>query len=800
MNLRGTGLLAKGEPEVFTGGELKYIGMPVGGLFAGTVYLGGDGQLWNWDIFNQERLGCVEREPVLFMGDTLNAMGGANYVDPVQQQSPFKQSWRLEAEDGRPVRFGDIRFRGEYPVGKVQFLAADRDVEMTLEAFSPFCPLDVETSSYPAVTLTFRVKNTGSQKAVYRLACQAENPVLIYSRAVRRDFDLTGERVPDGALFGARSKTPADAGRPAVMFENWESGTYGQWTTEGTAFGAGPQRAASLPGYMGPVNAETTFVVNSHQTRNGEDVIQADDHQGTLTSPAFRIERKFINLRVGGGGHKGGTCVNLVVDGRVAASVSGRNSNVMRWEALDVSAFEGLEAVLQVADKVSGSWGQISLGEVEFADSPRSGTSLEASQDFGSFCIAFLGGADEAEATPEAAKASKRLALEPGQESEITLVMAWHFPNCPANVPGKRHWYASRWKDAQDAASDLLKNWVKLQSTTRAWNRTWYDSTLPVWVLDRTFVNTSILATTTCLRLDEGRFYFWEGVGCCPGTCTHVWGYAQAVGRVFPEVEGYLREEIDFGMAYQEATGAIDYRAEYQRAVAVDGQASCILRARREHLMSKDGAFLDRIWPRVKGAMLHLIDMEGGREGLLDGDQYNTLDTSWFGRIAWISSLYLAALRASEAMAAEQGDAAFAAECRAIAEKGTRRLVEELFDGEYFINRVDPDHPEANNTNLGCHIDQVYGQMWAHQAGLPRVVPAKECKAALRALMKHSYFEDVWEYRRRNRAIPGGRWYAAPPRSGPRHVQLPQRRRRRSSRKERRRLGRRLLQRVHERI
>src|ERR1700689_2045845 len=46
-------LFERGTPEVLRGSELKYVGMPVGGIGAGQLYLGGDGRLWHWDIFNQ---------------------------------------------------------------------------------------------------------------------------------------------------------------------------------------------------------------------------------------------------------------------------------------------------------------------------------------------------------------------------------------------------------------------------------------------------------------------------------------------------------------------------------------------------------------------------------------------------------------------------------------------------------------------------------------------------------------------------------------------------------------------------
>ena len=239
-------------------------GMPVGGFFAGTVYLGGDGQLWNWDIFNQEHFGCVDREPTVFMGDRLEAGGGANYVDPVTQKSPFEQRFELREGEDKPrrVRFGDIRFRGEYPVGKVVYGEADADVEMTLEAFSPFCPQNVDDSSFPATTLTFRVKNTGQSSRSFRLRYLADNPVLLYSKGSRDDVRLIGTATATkGALFSAQPLAATTALRPDVLFEDWSSGVYGKWVASGTAFGDRPRKVSELPNYMGDVQAGTAYEI-----------------------------------------------------------------------------------------------------------------------------------------------------------------------------------------------------------------------------------------------------------------------------------------------------------------------------------------------------------------------------------------------------------------------------------------------------------------------------------------------------------------------------------------------------------
>jgi len=169
-------------------------------------------------------------------------------------------------------------------------------------------------------------------------------------------------------------------------------------------------------------------------------------------------------------------------------------------------------------------------------------------------------------------------------------------------------------------------------------------------LLDRAFLTIDCLATQTFHWFDSGHIWAWEGVECCEGTCTHVWNYAQAMARMFPELERSLREKTDYGLGFH-ANGAIANRVEFEMDTATDGQADTIVRTWREHTMSADDAFLRRVWLQTKQAIQFLIDQDPERKGLLEGAQGNTLDASWHGPMAWIPSLYCAALRAGEQMA-----------------------------------------------------------------------------------------------------------------------------------------------------
>ena len=93
-----------------------------------------------------------------------------------------------------------------------------------------------------------------------------------------------------------------------LLVNDFEGPDYGQWQVQGAAFGQGPAKGA-LPGQMAVEGFEGKRLVNSFAGGDGS--------TGTLTSPAFEIQRDYLNFLIGGGNHPGETCMELLVDNQV---------------------------------------------------------------------------------------------------------------------------------------------------------------------------------------------------------------------------------------------------------------------------------------------------------------------------------------------------------------------------------------------------------------------------------------------------------------------------------------------------
>ncbi len=128
------------------------------------------------------------------------------------------------------------------------------------------------------------------------------------------------------------------AGKAEILIADFETDDYGSWQVEGNAFGQKPAKGTledqqDVSGFLGK------GLVNTY--------LDGDDSTGTITSPEFKIQQKFINFLIGGGDSRR-TRIELMVDNQVKYTASGRETEVLEWGNWEVSEFIGKNAQIQI--------------------------------------------------------------------------------------------------------------------------------------------------------------------------------------------------------------------------------------------------------------------------------------------------------------------------------------------------------------------------------------------------------------------------------------------------------------------
>ncbi|MCW1886398.1 glycoside hydrolase family 32 protein [Luteolibacter flavescens] len=160
-----------------------------------------------------------------------------------------------------------------------------------------------------------------------------------------------------------------------VIVADFEGEDFGSWKVTGSAFGKGPV-AGSLPGQMQVSGFIGQRLVNGYHG--------GDDALGTLESPEFKVERKFLNFLIGGGRFPGETCMDLLLDGKVVRTATGRytqpgGSERLDWQTWDVADLAGKSVSLRITDKRTGTWGHINVDNIVQSDAPKT---LELKKEF----------------------------------------------------------------------------------------------------------------------------------------------------------------------------------------------------------------------------------------------------------------------------------------------------------------------------------------------------------------------------------------------------------------------------------
>ena len=182
-------------------------------------------------------------------------------------------------------------------------------------------------------------------------------------RSTRFSYKALIPLAAGAAMLSLYVSHPAAAGAGNdVVIGDFETAGWNGWTAQGSAFGAGP--------VLGARNTSRLDIQGVRGNGAASSELDGDASVGTLTSPTFKVERRYISFVIGGGNYEHSTCLDLIVGGHVVCSATGARSDNLMPVSWDVSRFLGKSANIQLVDRASGDWGHINVDYIIQTDKP----------------------------------------------------------------------------------------------------------------------------------------------------------------------------------------------------------------------------------------------------------------------------------------------------------------------------------------------------------------------------------------------------------------------------------------------
>lgn len=381
---------------------------------------------------------------------------------------------------------------------------------------------------------------------------------------------------------------------------------------------------------------------------------------------------------------------------------------------------------------------------------------------------------------------SARVHVGAKDSGRVRFVLSWSCPlqynywNPIKDEDGRdvtwRNYYATVFPSSKDSAKYSISKFTELYNKTKKYRDAIENSSLPDFVRDAISSNVSVLKSATVMRLEDGRFWAWEGVqenvGSCDGSCQHVWNYAYAMPYLFPRLERSLRETtMDYELS---PSGATSFRVQLPLGrecerfrPCLDGQMGEVIKCYREWKLSGDTEWLKRYSEKIFSMLEYAWSEDNpdrwdhDRDGILEGRQHHTLDMELFGPSSWLQGMYLLALDCASEMADALGEADRAREYRRVYESGKRWTNENLFKNGYFIHKTDINdktvidkfeaqeywNEERGEIKYqiadGCFIDQVLSDFHAALVGREGVFDKEKKLSALESLYKYNHLDSM---------------------------------------------------------
>ncbi len=765
MCVAGSAFAADVFNGTYEGARLNRIAFPIGGIGAGMYCLEGYGAISTMSV--RHKMEFFNEPTCFAAVCVLGAKPDENIArvleGPIPDWKYFGQAETGNGATGRTYgfpRFRGCSFRARFPFATIQLRDEAVPLAVEITGWSPFTPPDADSSSLPAGALEYRIKNTSAQ------ALRAVFSFNTRNFMGSKDSGSIGPVAGGFVLYAGSGVERETSGAFAFCVEErnvqvdhcWFRG--GWWdpltiawshVAEGRAVanppvpGSAPGASLAVPFDLKPgeervIRLNTCWYVPGSGLKYGKRAFDAagaaafraspskgaiagqqpvagflgkglvntfdpdgDGSVGTLTSPEFDLNKRYLHFLVGGGAFEGQTCVSLLVGDKEVRSATGKGAESLAWATFDLAGFAGKKGRVRISDRSTEGWGHISADHFILSDEPVSaliqGAGGAIVADAGRVTLlADFEGQDYGAwiADPPAAAPAVPCVCAPGTACPPEKAPSTYVP-----------WYATQFKSIQAVVAHWQANSAALRQRSEQFREAFYDTTLPPEAVEAVAANLTILKSPTLLRQHDGRLWCWEGCGdgggCCAGSCAHVWNYAQAVCHLFPSLERGMRQTA-FNEG-QDEKGRQAFRVNLPITPgggsfdASDGHLGEIMKAHREWRVSGDSAWLKRFWPQIRTAMEYAIRTWDPREtGLLEESHHNTYDINYFGPDGHCGSFYLGALAAAARMGAAAGDDV--TRYRTLLAKGRQRMERELFNGEYFIQIVKKEGLDRNFSPL----------------------------------------------------------------------------------------------------
>jgi uncharacterized protein (DUF608 family) len=775
-------------------------GIPLGGIGTGSVELRADGRFYEWQIFNN----------LPWRGALLIPWKGEEEVlDP----DDFYFAIRVKAPHGEPqVRIlaakeksemdqlyansflrnvDELNYVGEFPFVKIEY-KTDLPLDIHLDAFSPFIPLDVKNSAIPVAVLTFTVKNTSEKDLEVSFLAGLVNPVgkdVRESQAVNEvvennqmtAIEMTAKDIPENhyQYQGSMALSCLKTGQERISYRAHQF-----LVPELAAVGLSGEEYWRMFLSTGELdNKERTELPLFVSFLRGLPDLMKSLSNMANAYVAFPREVQSVL--------ESGLVVNVPeFEEAVALDLTLQRDPEKRWMfILEQRLKHSPEALKQYEEMVS------QRPEIE-KDLSEKQKVLEKILPPPQFMISLpkLKG-------PQGVLCSKFI-LPAGSENKVRFILSWFFPNHIASDESERmgHMYENWFANALGVTEYVVKNLVQLRERSQAFHDVLYGSNFDYWLSDA--VNAQLTTfVKSSFYVRDGRFGIWEGLGSCGLQTLDVTYYgSHPVVLFFPELEksqmrltakfqltpesrryheyfvafpknkelfdeyvkrdaSILKDKAKRSKIYreiisktgQDATGRIPHMfpGAFNTVDAyhmIDLMPKFSLLVFRDYLWTGDKKYLEEMWPHVKAAMDHnlLLDEHGAylpyhydrslTETYIASQTYDVWD--FLGYSAYVSSIWIAALIATGQMAKLMRDDSYAEKMCEVCAKAQANMEKLLWNGEYYNLWHDPP---SGKTNYYCMADQLSGQWYANLLQLGDVLEKNHIRSALNAIYKYNF-------------------------------------------------------------